>query len=342
MSKNFPFEVLKAEGSNFDVGFQIGKKFKDRIKNALKLSQLPRLTKKKHAYTEKKFDGLHDFAKKYFPQYLEEIAGMAQGSCQDFKDLALLNFMSVYGGCSTVVFRRDDRIIVGHNEDGSKVNKDNSYLLIVKPKNNVSFFSFCYPGELPGGAFSFNVNGIVTTGNAMPRFNDIIGVPRTFLDRSLLEAKTIEDAIRRALFPYRTSGFSYNIASMKEKRAVNLETTPKEHYLTEIDDRFFHTNHYVSVGLKKIRQDVGKSSLRRYREGTRMIKRAKEKTSEGVLKILSSRANKPYSIFAKGGEGCSWTFCTALFEVSDEINLRVYPPLQKKNQYMKFSLNSLD
>ena len=40
MTFRFPFEVLIAEGSNFEIGFQVGSRFKDKIRSVLENKQI--------------------------------------------------------------------------------------------------------------------------------------------------------------------------------------------------------------------------------------------------------------------------------------------------------------
>lgn len=121
MMKNFPFQVLRVSGSNYDIGFQIGSKFKDKIKNALSQSNKLKFLRKANESDPKKFNQLKIIGQKHFPQYMEEIQGIAEGSDLEYRDIALMNFKYEYPeGCTTVIFKTKDRIIFGHNEDGAK------------------------------------------------------------------------------------------------------------------------------------------------------------------------------------------------------------------------------
>ncbi len=341
MAKNFPFQVLRVSGSNYDIGFQIGSKFKDKIKDALSQSNKLKFLRKEDESNPKKFNQLETIGQKHFPQYIEEIKGIAEGSGLEYRDIALMNFKYEYPeGCTSIIFKTKNRMLLGHNEDGAKENLENSFLVIANPKSGIPFFSFCYPGLLPG-AFSFNSKGLVQTGNWMPTPDIRIGIPRHLIDRHVVEAENVDDALKRALLDGRASGFSYNIASI-EGRAVNLETTSQKHHVTEITDKYIHTNHYVSTGLRDIQEKIYKSTQIRYEQGLKMLKGRTTKSPNDVLEMLSSRENVPYSIFSQGGGDCAYTLCTALFEISnDGVILRLYPPKPEKDECMKFSLNDL-
>jgi len=336
MSNEFPIEVFHVSGSNYEMGFEIGSHFKQKIKRFVESSET--LKSIRGNLNERKHKELIEIANKHFHLYMEEIRGISEGSGIDYNDLILLNFKYEYPtiGCSTVIFKDKDRIVLGHNEDGERENENNAFILVAKPDKGTPFLVYCYPGMIPGNAFSFNSRGIVMTGNAMPTPDPILGIPRHLIDRSMLEASSIEDALDLALLPERASGFSYNIVSLNEKRAVNLETTSRMYYVTEVEDRFFHTNHYVSTGLRGIVQRVSESSRIRYEHGVKMMSNGEGAPEKRILEILYSTLNEPNSIYNP------WTLCTAIFDVSDDIHLTVYARKERNCKPIEFSTEIFD
>jgi len=324
------------------MGSEIGSFFKAKITKFVKSSEMFKSIREN--VDVRRYEKLRELATSYFPQYMEEIRGISEGSGVDFQDLVILNFKYEYPltSCSTIVFKIGNRIILGHNEDNDKENEENSFLIIARPRHGTPFISYCYPGMIPGNAFSFNSNGIIMTGNAMPTPDLRVGVPRHLIDRFVIEAPTIDDAVERALFSRRASGFSYNLASLREKRVINLETTSQKHYLTEVNGRFFHTNHYVSSGLNNVKQRIGKSSLQRYRKGIETINKIDEVSEQSVIETLSSAENKPYSIYASGGRGSSWTLYTAIFNISDTILLKIYARKERKCDPLIFTTKIIE
>jgi len=339
MVNAFPLETLKVSGSNYEIGSKIGSHFKAKICDFIESSES--FNEAREIIDWDKYEKVLELANRRFPQYMDEIKGISDGSGVDYEDLILLNFKyeipRVF--CSTVIYKVNDEMILGHNEDGERVNEEDAFLLIAKPQAGIPFFAYCYPGMVPGNAFSFNSHGLVMTGNYMPTPDPGIGVPRHLIDRSMLEAVTIDDALERALLPERATGFSYNLVSLRERRAVNLETTSQRHYVSEVGDRFFHTNHYVSKGLGGIRQTIGESSRIRYGQGMRMMSKLLRISERDVLEILYSTENKPYSIYASGGPGCSWTLCTAIFRISDDVLLSIYSRKERNCEPMTLSLS---
>lgn len=203
-----------------------------------------------------RLQGLVKYGENHFPQYMEEIRGIADGSNSSLTDILLINCKYDFQrkGCTTMIFRESNRIILAHNEDNTKDHLDICHLLKVFPDEGIPFISFCYPGMIPGNSFGFNSYGMIITNNAMPTPDMKMGCPRHLIDRSQLEAKNIEDVIKKALFRERSSGGSFNIVSQEENRAINIETTSQRHCLTEVMDKYLHTNHHVSKELSTLKR----------------------------------------------------------------------------------------
>jgi hypothetical protein len=88
-------------------------------------------------------------------------------------------------------------------------------------------------------------------------------------------------------------------------------------------------------------QEPSRSSKLRYSRGITLVYPPGEKSVEKALEILSNKENSPHSIFASGGDKCSWTICSAIFEITDGINLKIYPR-ERERGFMEFSLADLD
>jgi hypothetical protein len=348
MTKNLALPVYSASGNNYEIGFEIGERFRPQIVDFLGKSKRLSLLRK----AEKRNPRLQRWIKygeKFFPQYMQEIRGIADGSNSSLTDISLINckYDLPRKKCTTVIFREPDRIVVAHNEDNTKDNLNNCYLLKVYPEIGVPFISFCYPGMTPGNSFSFNAHGIIITNNAMPTPDVRIGCPRHIVDRSQLEGKKIKDVIKRTLFQERASGGSFNIVSQKEKRAINVETTSKRHCITEVMDKYLHTNHYVSREFNSLEKDESslRSSIYRYKVGSKLLSEIKEKTSQAALDILASLEGKPYSIMRIDKRMRVLTLFTALFDVHyDRITMKIYesnPKMQEKDAFLELTLNDL-
>lgn len=335
--------VLRVSGTPYEIGFEAGRKFKSRIQTAFTQSVFWRHLREEDKVNPQWFDNIHSHAKKHFPHFLEEIEGIAVGSDLDYRDTAIINFRVTRQdeGCSTVIYKTPNKIILAQNEDHEIAYGKQSYLLIVELEDGPSYFAHTYPANIAGFSFSFNSNGIIMSANAMPDPNVQNGVPRHLLDRAMLDATSLDDALQWAQFSPRCGAFSYNLVSMNEWRAVNLETTSKNAVLTEIDKQYFHTNHYVSHEFQGIPIPRG-TTLSRYERGIELLPHV-ERSIEGAFELLSDEKifqsapmrDSPLDRMVEG------TLCTAVFEISSEdIFLNIFPP-NATGKILQFSLNDL-
>ena len=333
MIKNLMLPVYSVSGNNFEIGFEIGKRFRHQIANFLEQSKQLKLMRRVEKATPR-LQKWMEYGEKWFPQYMAEIRGLAEGSNSNLTDILLINckYDSPRKACTTVVFKESGRIILAHNEDNTKDNLNNCQLLKIYPEAGTPFMSFCYPAMLPGNSFAFNAHGVIITNNAMPTPDIGMGCPRHLIDRSQLEGKNAKEVIQRTLFRERASGGSFNIVSQKEQEVMNIETTSERHCITEVVDEYLHTNHYVSEELSGFekRKSLLRSSITRYEVGSKLLLKSKEKTPQTALDILSSLEAKPYSIMRIDKRMRICTLFTALFDVScDGITMKVYEPNPK-------------
>ncbi|MFX0092588.1 MAG: C45 family autoproteolytic acyltransferase/hydrolase [Candidatus Hodarchaeota archaeon] len=336
--------VFRISGSNYDIGLNIGRKFKERIHRAFKESKRIKNLRIRDNLKPDWLNRVEQRAKNHFPHLMDEISGIADGAGLEYRDVLAVNFQHAippFEDCSTVIFKGSEKILHVHNEDHYTDLGNNAYLLIVEMDNGTTFFAHAYAGCIPGTSFGFNSHGIVMSCNALPDPVRENGLPRILFGRSILEAKNLDDALKRALsFIPRSGGVSYNLTSMNEKRVINLETTADEGCITEIQNNYFRTNHYISDKFKDRSIPEESNSLDRYMRGLELISGV-EKTGEGALQILSEDIIFFTSFRLSSGEELR-TLCTALFEVDNSINLRLYPGKQEKKEFMKFSLSDLE
>ncbi|WP_457559351.1 C45 family autoproteolytic acyltransferase/hydolase [Candidatus Harpocratesius sp.] len=346
--KYFPF--LTVEGSNYEIGFKVGQNFRNQINNVLQKSiRIQNLEKYDHRNPQK-VKTAEKLIKNHFPQYLEEIHGISDGSGIDYQKILLINLFHLFEheNCSTVIFKTkkvvqngvQKEILLVHNEDHNKVMCENSYYLQMKLSEDLTIFCHTYPGCIPGYSHGMNSNGIVITCNYVPDPIGAVGIPRTVLGRWMLESKSIEQAVERAHgFSPRTGGVSYNIASLKEYRAVNVEITGNDFAVTEIEDRFFHPNHYIAPKFADISvPDSSVSTTKRRWDRSKILLPNTEKSLDGALNILwdDQIFITPTQIPNKGTH---LTYNTIFFQVNSKISTRIYTNRREKREYDEFCLD---
>jgi predicted choloylglycine hydrolase len=305
------FPYLEIIGTYYDIGYQIGKYFGKNIETIIE-----RRKKWHHQLMEikdseegkRKSREYWRLTQKHFPQLLQEINGVADGSGIHFDAIWAICIKSELAaievepeGCSTIAFQHDENIWLFHNEDGNMAYDEMMFLVKVTPPSGVSFISLVYPGIITGNGPSINDSGIIQTTNYIGSTESHIGIPRYILGRALLEAKDLNEATDIATLEPRAYPYHHNIGNLAENKYLSLETTPGSWEAKEPAGMSCHTNHLIfdktvtyPAEDQKYKQS---SSLSRYRVIEEKLNKFADQLvePEDFLNILSSHQNKPYS-----------------------------------------------
>ena len=343
-------QVFDVSGSHYDIGLQIGQKFKTSIQQGLKEDLLLQELYFPFHRTEegqslyKRLLALH---KRHYLDYAQEIEGMADGAGIPFDELFVANLAREYRGylsgghkavefgCSTCAYVSDQGIVLGHNEDGISFNKGKMYLVRVSVDHKPSFIALCYPGTIPGNAFGFNEYGVFFSCNNVLPDHIKEGIGRTFISRSMLEAKTMEDAVACASVEPRANGFHYTVGSLDGSILQSVEMSPDQVFVKDITDTYFHANHYIN--LVDVPQKISSSSKERQTRGEEI--RDAIKSAEDIFEVLRDQKNSEYPIAMDGtDEEKGLTLVMALFDTSRR-KVCLYPA---GNQEADFSIPLLE
>jgi hypothetical protein len=345
-SNNYHLPVFRVQGSLFNIGKEVGQRFR---------SEINRILSDLHSFNiQREYDQLHphwvdkliEFLKQDPCPYLAEIQGIAQSSQISLRNLLIHNFrhsFSSINSCSTIILRNEDSIILAHNEDCALSIAKNSYILQESPSDHSNFMAFTYGGSIPGNAWGFNCYGLAISCNALPWYQPQIGFPRLFLDRTLMEAHSIAEALNiiQSHSP-RAGVFSYNIISMKEMQAINIETDSTQSCITHISDRYFHTNHYISEKFHHypIINGEQSSTFTRYQRGFSLLFEG-DITSSNAIRILSDpeilvecRPSSSQDIIVTAN-----TFCVSVTRSS--FNVEIFLPHNYNSPVYQFGLEDL-
>ncbi len=343
-----PLDCIEVAGSHFEIGLAIGKRFGKEIRRACQAYR-PALKQVLSYHDSPKGQAIYrelvDLNRARYPGYLAELEGIAQGAQQPFQDLFLNSMRGEYqgylrasqtglDGCSDCSLVTDEVALIGHNEDGAPALRDGTYVVRARIEGKPGFTVFSYPGFIPGNAFGFNSEGICfSIDDVQPR--DVrVGIGRNFIARSLLEARSIDDALERVTVPGRASGYSYTIGSIAERRVVQVEVAPKTHHVREIRGANFHANHYQE--LTNVDQIIEPSSRARVERARQLVPDNFTPDAAGVLAVLGDQADEQYPIYRTATPPDPLAhFCTALFDL-DARQLQIYTdhPTQEHGKFI--------
>jgi hypothetical protein len=281
---------------------------------------------------------------------------MAEGAGRSFEEIFAVNLRGEFAGlialeqqtrdgadtggqgCTDCLVLTQDAALIGHNEDGSPAGYGNMFVVRVTVDDSPTFNALCYPGFLPGNAFGFNEFGILHSINHVAPRPVKVGVARHFIARSLLEARSLDEAIGRVTIPDRAAGFNYNIGSLSERRIVSVEVSPERHHVHEVQGHYTHTNHYFELNDQK--QEVTLSSRKRLERSMTICRSIPPTDSGHVLALLSDQTDRDYPIYRDATlPDNDATLCSALYNL-DRRELRIYwdHPVKDPENFLKLTL----
>jgi hypothetical protein len=337
-------ERLSVDGTHQGVGFAIGRNFGDKIHSFFdryEFLQERLLPFHRSSAGRSVYQNFLELHRVRFPGYISELEGMANGADRPFEEFLLVNLRGEYRGlldiqshgqegkdgdvqgCTDCLVLTSDAALIGHNEDGSPAALGTMFVVHAQIDARPAFTALCYPGFLPGNAFGFNASGVVHTVDAVSPRDVRMGLGRHFLARSLLDADSLNDAIRRVTATRRAAGFTYNIGSVSGRRVICVEVSPDRHSVSEVRGHLVHTNHYLD--LQGLRQQIGSSSQKRLLRAQYLCRAEPPRSSDHVLSLLGDEETCDYPIYRMATPpDSSATLCTALFDLDARL-LRIYP-----------------
>jgi hypothetical protein len=332
-------EQLEVDGGHHEVGLAIGRRFGAKIHylfdNYGFLQE--RLLPFHHSSAGRGlFQSFLELHRTHFADYIAELEGIAQGAERPFEEVFLVNLRGEYGGlmaldhsagstaesasrsCTDCLVLTPDAAMIGHNEDGAPAALGKMLVLHIRIGGYPAFSALCYPGFLPGNAFGFNEAGLLHTADAVSPRQVRVGLGRHFIARSLLDARSLGDAIRRVTVAGRAAGFTYNIGSLFERSLVSVEVSPDRHHVHEVQGCYVHTNHYLH--LTDVDQAIGPSSRARLARARALCQSTPPTDTTHILSMLGDEADSDYPIYriAAPTDG-SATLCTAVFDLGKRL-----------------------
>lgn len=313
LSTGQPVPIVYVAGSHYEMGGQIGADRQQMVRQML-------ATYRRYFEEEGEKIGIEDweqailharkylpFAEESLPQYVQELKGIADGAGVDFNDLLVLNCIeaitedALHAGCTSLAaapeVTADGSLLVGHNEDWLPDDMDNVYLVHAKPNDEPAYLAITYGGLLPN--IGFNEYGIAQCCDSVYPDDARIGVPRIFVSRAVLAARTLADAIRAALNRRRAAGYNHLIVHASGEM-YNVEVSAQDFdVIYGVDGTLAHTNNYLSRRMRAIEKDSEEliGSRVRVNRATRLMRSQRGKLSLKSFKaILSDHVNYPQSI----------------------------------------------
>jgi len=247
------------------------------------------------------------YAEEAFPEFIEEIRGIAEGANVSFHEVWTLNCYEglpdsrqQIWGCTSMAVRGDQtadgHVFIAHNEDWSTVDRDNVYLIRARPDNGLPFIGMTYGPLLVN--IGLNAEGIGVAIDSVYPTDSGVGVPRILCSRAVLNAHTIGEAIRDCVPKLRAGGYSYLLADpIGELYCVETSATTHDILYGE-EGWLVHTNHYLSSKMRALEQPgtYAGSHVSLNRARRLMQKELGQISVESLQTVLRDHVNFPNAI----------------------------------------------
>lgn len=309
---NAPPPLIEVKGKHGEIGRQVGEARREQVQHSITNARL--LIEQSYDELELTWEGAKIQARKYlpfveerYPQYVEEMRGIAQGANVEFADVMALNTMEAVttdalhltrctSFCVNERRTADGHVLAAHNEDWIPEDEDDVFVVQAKPADEPPFLAMTYGGLLPN--VGLNAYGIAQLIDSVYPSDSRIGIPRLVVSRAVLAARRISGAIGRTLVPHRAAGYNHVIIHESgEMFSIEVSATRFE-ILHGTDGYLVHTNHYLSDGMKGIESDPEEliSSRVRYFRASRLLRESTSHTIKSLQVIQKDHVNLPNSV----------------------------------------------
>jgi len=307
-----PPPLIEVAGTHREMGRQIGEARREQVQRSVDNARV--LIAQSYSALELTWEGAQIQSRKYlpfseerYPQYVEEMRGIAEGANAAFDDIVALNAMEAVTmdalhltRCTSFAVNEqrtaDGHVLAAHNEDWLPEDENDVYVISAKPKDEPPFLAMTYGGLLPH--VGFHAYGIAQLIDSVYPNDSRIGIPRLVVSRAVLASRRISGAIGRMLIPHRAAGYNHLLVH-ESGETYSVEVSAKRFdILHGADGYMVHTNHYLSQTMKEIEKDPEEliSSRVRYFRGNRLLRESSTHTIKSLQAIQKDHVNLPNSI----------------------------------------------
>jgi isopenicillin-N N-acyltransferase like protein len=278
-----PFVHVQARGTHRELGRAVGEAARDQVAASVDFfrAEFTTLTQGRltFAQAERQTRAYERAARRWLPQYVEELEGLAEGSGVPFAELLVLNCgeeftsdepvltgepaeapgeatagpagRSPHAGdhCTAVAVVAGGRHIVGHNMDWYVIDAVNNVLFDLTGPDGTRVMGLAGAPYLL--MLGMNSHGVGSVSNSVHSTDNRVGVPNVFVRRSTLEARTLEEARERALLADRARGTN-NFFGDTMGRLWDIETSATAYAQADHTAAGYmaHSNHYVLPAMQ--------------------------------------------------------------------------------------------
>jgi isopenicillin-N N-acyltransferase-like protein len=310
--RSSPVPLVRARGTHLQIGQQIGEAMAEQVRHSIYSAR--KLIDESYSTLELNWEGALIQARKYlpfaqerYPRYVEELMGIAEGANVSCDDLVTLNAMEAVTmdalhltKCTSLAVNEDrtadGHVLIAHNEDWVPEDEQDVFIVHAEPEDEPPFLSMTYGGLLPN--IGFNADGIAQCCDSVYPTDSRIGIPRVFVSRAVLGARTLADAVRCTLIPHRAAGYNHLLVH-EAGELYSVEVSARRFAILYGEDGYIaHTNHYLNPEMQAIEDEPDElvGTRLRYFRAMRLLRRSSAHTIKSLQVIQRDHLNFPNSI----------------------------------------------
>lgn len=340
-----PLMGIHVSGSTpYEIGTKIGTSVKDELAELLKVDTtlddylIPWLEANPAIY-----DDYYALNSETFPDQFDELQGFADATGMNLTHLILLmlrpeiqgllaehseakfDYLERTENCFDVITHRSDgSIVIGHNEDWATEYGPFGYLIYVAQSHSPAataqeIATYSYPASSLGFTFGWNSDGLVVSCNGItPVHPNAGGYGRYFINRYVLEARSLGEAVRRLETLAGNASYGFGVTLSDSRDVVHVEIGPKRFskVVVKSGEAFVHTNRFSHQSMLDIEQTIGPSTTSRYARGMEFLEKEGITSAKDVRDLLGDTKNASYPMYRTGtSPDTGATLVTAVFEM---------------------------
>lgn len=307
-----PITMIKVKGTHREIGRQIGEAYREQIQHHLQNTR--EVINTTYKALELDWAGARmqgrkylPFAQERFPQYVEEVLGLSEGANVDFDDVGVSNDLEAVtidalhlSKCTSFAVSESNtangHVLIAHNEDWIPEDEPDVYLIHAEPNDEPPFLAMTYGALIPN--IGFNAHGIAQCCDSVYPTDSRIGIPRLYVSRAVLAAKTPGEAIRQTLIPRRAAGYNHLLAH-ESGEIYSVEVSARKFAVIYAQDGYMvHTNHYLDTAMQSVECDSDEliATRVRYFRADRLLRQSNQHTIQSIQSIQRDHINFPNSI----------------------------------------------
>jgi isopenicillin-N N-acyltransferase-like protein len=307
-----PIPIIDVKGSHREIGRQIGEATRPQVEHSIVDAHM--MIDQAHAQLGLDWKGANTQARKYlpfaeetYPEYVDEIRGIAEGANVKYDDLVVLNALEAVAmdalhltKCTSLGVDEhhtaNKHVLMAHNEDWLPEDEPDGYLVRAKVDGEPPWLAMTYGGLLPN--IGLNAEGMGQTCDSVYPSDIRIGIPRVINSRAVLAATTISEAIRNMTIPLRAAGYNHMLGHVSGE-LFSVEVSARQFAINYAENGYIvHTNHYLDKEMQMIETDPDTliNTRVRFFRAKRLLCQTDRHTHDSLKTILRDHVNFPDSI----------------------------------------------